>query len=132
MARKHWIDFLEAIRTVVRLLPDGVHLADIMTDEWIKGSWGALERCHGPVDEDWYIAIYGEDFEATRNAANQAYKQAVEILESVLSEGKITGYGICCKNQEEGQRLITGHEMGGPPDRVEIGFACNTISRKSL
>jgi hypothetical protein len=46
-----WINLLEAIRVVVRLLPDGERLADIMTDEWIKESLGLLWRCHGPVDE---------------------------------------------------------------------------------
>jgi hypothetical protein len=113
-----WINLLEAIRVVVRLLPDGERLADIMADEWIKESLGLLWRCHGPVDEVWYARIYGEDWGATHDATNRAYKEATEILESVLLKGKVRGFGVCCAKQAEGQRPIT--EIEWATRRIEL------------
>ena len=113
-----YVDLLEAIRIVVRLMPDGARLAGLMDDEWIERSLGILMRCRAPGDESWLTEIYGKDWEATRTATNHACEEAMKVLESVLPKGKVRGQGVCCTKQTEGHRPIT--EIEWASRRVEL------------
>ena len=108
-----WIDFREAIRITVRLMPDGDQLAAIMDDNWIgrdldsgKSSYTTLYdgECYA-ADSPAMVWKYGEDWRKTREKVIKAYNTACAILQDVLSRSIIAGEGHC--EGENGRRPIT-------------------------
>lgn len=99
-----YVDLLEAIRVVVRLLADGGQLADVMTDDWIKGGcW----RWNGKFDDDpTMVDLYGHDWREVRPKVLSAYGEASRILETILPLGKVGGVGVSCAREAEGPRKI--------------------------
>ncbi len=108
-----WIDFREAIRITVRLMPDGDKLAAVMDDNWIardldsgRSSYSTLYdgECYA-ANSPAMVRKYGEDWLKTRKKVIKAYNTACAILQDVLSRSMIAGEGHC--EGENSRRSIT-------------------------
>jgi hypothetical protein len=106
-----WVDLREAIRTVVRLMPDGDRLADFMSEKWIVAggdAYTAADDDYKDGKNPWMTARYGEEWQETRKKVREAYDFARSTLKGVLSRCQIAGEGQC--DGEMGRRLITERE----------------------
>jgi hypothetical protein len=117
-----YVDLLEAVRVVVRLMPDGEALASRMTDGWLRGGGRLL------YDSDEYTRgaimaqIYGSDWRTVRPRVVAAYERAVRILERVLSSGRVPGIGVSAVARKNGQRPIEPHEWASRQLHIRDGL----------
>lgn len=106
MVEKAWIDLREAVRVVVRYLPDGSGpLAELITDEFIRFEHPRFWGCPSPSDDDpQMVDRYGRDWRRRLSEARALYQRASRILVAVLEQGAVPGKGR--RLDERGQRDI--------------------------
>ena len=85
MSDRPYVDLHEAVRVVVRLMPDGTALASKITNEWIMEGY---RRFDAPEDDpdDFMVRVYGPDWrsgpdwESARPRVIAAYDAAAESM----------------------------------------------------
>jgi hypothetical protein len=113
-----FVDLREAVRVVVRLMPDGETLARFMPDAWIKGGiarWAGVVRLTPEMiiegaNDPTMVALYGKDWRAVRPKVVSAYGKACALLDEILPSGKVCGIGVPCAREGELAREIAAHE----------------------
>jgi hypothetical protein len=89
-----YVDLLEAMRVVVRLMPDGNSLAKIMTDDWIKRDYTRA----GTLDDDpTMIRLYGQTWRDLWPKTLSTFAKAAKVLEVALPSGQVDGIGLPAK-----------------------------------
>jgi hypothetical protein len=119
-----YVDLLGAIRVVVRLMPDGGSLADIMTDSWITDPFSSTASTRRDTDPNM-LRQYGNDWPALRMRVVTAYGRACKIVQDVLPKGNVRGWGRSIG--ERVPRAITSAEWGREPNGVHIDLERNRL-----
>jgi hypothetical protein len=85
MPDRPYVDLHEAVRVVVRLMPDGDVLAAKMTNEWIVEGYGRFDAPDDAPD-DLMVRVYGADWQSGRDGESvrqrvvAAYDEAARLM----------------------------------------------------
>ncbi len=90
MSDRPYVDLLEAVRIVVRLMPDGHALASKITNEWIKEGLGRFDAPEDDPD-DYMVRAYGQDW-PSRPDWESARRRVIASYEAA-AEGMVRLYG---------------------------------------
>jgi hypothetical protein len=105
-----FVDLHEAVRVVMRLMPDSEHLAAFVTDDWIALGYREWNADNNPVDDPHLTQPFGPDWRGVRPRVFAAYWRAIRVLEKVLPSGRVGGFGVSAAASEKGQQPIEAHE----------------------
>jgi hypothetical protein len=116
------IDLHEAIRAVVRLLPEGETLASKLSNEWIVEGYGRwISDQYDHHGELSMVRLYGQNWRVLQPLVIAGYEKAVAVLREVLRTSHITGVGVSDAAREIGLRRIETHEWSSYRPNVPRG-----------